>query len=109
MSGGLSQGQLDRAVWGSGYGGKKHLVNRRSSRLRVPGPVGDYDHLRARCSAGITLAVVDSWDPVGSQYGETLLAELDRREPCTRCREIAVETGTPIYRHQPVPVGRLAA
>lgn len=95
---GLTQEQLDRAVWGSGYGGKKHLVDTRRSTLRVLGPVGSYDHLRARCSAGITLAVVDTWDPVGSQYGETLLAELERRQPCSRCGEIAAATGTPIYR-----------
>jgi hypothetical protein len=105
---GMTRAQLDAAVWGSGYGGKKHLVDRKRSQLQAPGAVGAYDDIRARCSAGITLAVVDTWDPVGSRFGEGLLAELERREPCSRCREIAEAQGTPIYRQTSVGQHRAA-
>jgi len=105
---GMTRAQLDRAVWGSGYGGKKHLVDRRQSVLQAPGAVGAYDDIRAQCSNAITLAVVDTWDPVGSRFGETLLAELERRAPCSRCREIAEAQGTPIYRQPPVGQHRAA-
>jgi hypothetical protein len=100
---GMTREQLDAAVWGSGYGGKKHLVDRHRSRLQTPGAVGAYDDIRARCSGGITLAVVDTWNPEGSRFGEGLLVELERRAPCRRCREIAEAQGTPIYRQPEVP------
>lgn len=85
----LTEEQLGRAVWGSGYGGRKHLVDRRRSQLNVAGPVGPYDEIVARCSGGVTLAVVDTWDPTGSRSGERLLAELARRPVCTSCAKIA--------------------
>jgi len=105
---GMTRAQLDAATWGSGYGGKKHLVDKHRSRLQAPGAVGAYDDIKARCSGGITLAVVDSWNPEGSRFGEGLLVELERRAPCSRCREIAEAQGTPIYRQPPVGQHRAA-
>lgn len=88
----LTQTQLNRAVWGSGYGGRKHLVDVSHSRVTVPNAVGYHDEIRAQCSAAIYLAVVDTWEP-DSASGDRLLKELKRRPPCVRCARLAEASG----------------
>ena len=79
----LTQEQLDAAVWGTGYGSKKHLVNHARSRAYDATRSNRYtermEEVVARCNSDTRLSFFDSQE---SPY-------VLRAQPCARCKKIA--------------------
>lgn len=87
----LTQQQLDDAVWGSGYGSKRHLVDHKTSV--IPARRGRRAVVRARCRQSITLDFIDTWEPPESWSGRAAVAEIVTRPVCARCRVLAEADG----------------
>ena len=78
----LTGPQLAAAVWGTGYGSKKHLVDHANSRLAVGEGRRRHDEVQVRCSPTIFVDSLDS--PGADPWGV-----LEARKPCARCQRIA--------------------